>query len=300
MARERRGRPIHGWLVIDKPAGMTSARVVARVKRITGAAKAGHGGTLDPMATGVLPLALGEATKTVAYVMGSLKTYRFTVCWGEARVTDDADGEVIETCEMRPDAAAIRAALPVFTGAIEQVPPAFAAIKVNGERAYRLAREGRPVALAPRAVFVDRLDLVEIVDPDHAVFEMRCGKGTYVRALARDLARHLGTVGHLARLRRTVVGGFRDDEAISLDKLETLVHSGALLEHLRPVETALADIPALAVTEAQADRVRSGQSVTALGGDPGMVRVIAHRRLVALAEVKGDRVHPVRVFNLTD
>ncbi len=297
MGRKRRGRPIHGWLVLDKPKGKTSAQAVAAVRRITGAAKAGHGGTLDPMATGVLPIALGEATKTVAYVIGSAKTYRFTIRWGEARDTDDAEGAVIETAEARPDEAAIRAALPDFIGEIEQVPPSYAAIKVNGERAYVLAREGRAVALDARPVTIESLTLVEVIDVDHAAFEMRCGKGTYVRALARDLARRLGTVGHLAELRRTAVGRFTDADAISLDNLEALMHSGAPLDPLRPVETALDDIPALAVTEPQASRMRQGQPITTLDGCSGMVRVTHRRQLVALAEVRGDKAHPVRVFN---
>ncbi len=298
MARKRSGTPIHGWLVIDKAAGITSARAVAEVLRITGARKAGHGGTLDPMATGVLPIALGEATKTVANVVGSPKTYRFTVRWGEARDTDDADGAVIATSETRPSADAVRAALGAFTGVIEQVPPVYAAIKVKGERAYALARQGKPVTLPAREVVIERLDLIAVPDADHASFEMRCGKGTYVRALARDLAMRLGTVGHLAALRRTAVGQFHEDAAISLDNLAALMHSAALDEQLRPVETALADIPALAVTESQADRLKCGQAVHVLHRDLGLVRVTADSRLVALAEVKGGKAHPVRVFNM--
>lgn len=298
MGRKRRGLPINGWLAIDKPAGMTSARVVAQVLRITGAAKAGHGGTLDPIASGVLPVALGEATKTVSYVMGSTKTYRFTVRWGESRDTDDADGAVTASADTRPTESAIRAALPEFTGTIEQVPPIYAAIKIDGERAYALARQGRPVEMTPREVFVERLDLVEVIDDDHAVFEMRCGKGTYVRALARDLAVRLGTFGHLAALRRTAVGRFVDGDLISLDKLTALVHSCALLEHVSPVETALADIPALAVTEIQAGRLKCGQAIHVPRGAPGLVCVTTRGRLVALAEVRDDDVHPIRVFNI--
>ena len=277
---------------------MTSARVVAKVRNLTGAAKAGHGGTLDPMATGVLPVALGEATKTAGYAMDGLKTYRFTLRWGEARDTDDADGAVIATSDRRPTEEAIRAALPSFTGAIVQVPPAFAAIKVEGTRAYALARKGEPAALAPRRVFVDRLALVEVADADHAAFEMRCGKGTYVRALARDLAVHLGTVGHVAALRRAAVGGFHEDEAISLENLAALVHSAALDEHLRPVETALDDIPALAVSDSQAVRLQHGQAVHVLRTEPGLVRATAAGRLVALVDVTDGMAQPVRVFNL--
>ena len=298
MARRRKGRPIHGWLVIDKPPGMTSARVVAKVLESTGAAKAGHGGTLDPMATGVLPVALGEATKTTAYVMGGTKVYRFTVRWGEARDTDDAEGVVTETSEARPDEAQIRAALPVFTGVDSQVPPAFAAIKVGGRRAYALARRGEAVELAPREVTIDRFELLRVVDADHAAFEVVCGKGTYVRALARDLAARLGTVGHLSELRRTRVGEFREGDAISLDNLAALGHSAALSTHLRPVETALADIPALAMTEQQAGRLRHGQAVQVDCEEPGLVRATADGRLVALAEVNEGTARPVRVFNL--
>ena len=297
MRRRRHGRPIHGWLVLDKPAGVTSAKAVAAVIRLTGAAKAGHGGTLDPMATGVLPIALGEATKTVAYVMGSTKVYRFTVRWGEARDTDDIDGAVIATSPVRPAAAEIVAALAEFTGPIEQVPPAFAAIKVGGERAYTLARKGRPATLPARPVRIDALSLIAH-DDDSADFAMRCGKGTYVRALARDLARRLGTVGHLAALRRTAVGRFAETDAISLEALASVVHSGALCEYLRPVETALDDIPALAVTGGQADRLAHGQAVHVLGSDPGLVRVALDGRLIALADVRDGRARPVRVFNL--
>ena len=298
MARKRKGRPIHGWLVIDKPPAMTSARVVAKVLESTGAAKAGHGGTLDPMATGVLPVALGEATKTTAYVMGGTKVYRFTVRWGEARDTDDAEGVVTETSEARPDEAQIRAALPDFTGVVSQVPPAFAAIKVGGRRAYALARRGEAVELAPREVTIDRFELLRVVDADHAAFEVVCGKGTYVRALARDLAARLGTVGHLSELRRTRVGEFREGDAISLDNLAALGHSAALSTHLRPVETALADIPALAMTEQQAGRLRHGQAVQVDCEEPGLVRATADGRLVALAEVNEGTARPVRVFNL--
>ncbi len=298
MPRRRDGRPIHGWPVIDKPTGLTSARAVAEVLRITGAAKAGHGGTLDPMATGVLPVALGEATKTVAYVMGSPKTYRFTVRWGAARDTDDIDGEIVASSDARPAEDAIRAALPGFTGEIEQVPPAYAAIKVKGERAYALARKGTPATLAPRTVFVERLELIEAIDADSALFEMRCGKGTYVRALARDLAVRLGTLGHLVALRRTAVGQFRDSDAISLDNLAARRHSAALSECVRPVETALVDIPALAVTETQAVRLKRGQAVHVPTDDSGLVQIAAGGTLVALAEVKEGKAHPVRVFNI--
>ncbi len=298
MARKRKGRPIHGWLNIDKPPGLTSARVVAQVLKLTGAAKGGHGGTLDPMATGVLPIALGEATKTASYAMDGYKTYRFTLRWGEARDTDDAEGAVTATSDVRPAEDAIRAALTGFTGVIDQVPPDYAAVKVDGRRAYDLARQGEAIELAPRPVTIHRLELMVMPDEDHAVFEVDCGKGTYVRALARDLAVTLGTLGHLSELRRTRVGKFLERDAISLDKLGDLMHSAALSEHLRPVETALDDIPALAMTESQAIRLSQGQVVQVLGTEPGLVRVTADDRLVALAEVIDGNVRPVRVFNL--
>jgi tRNA pseudouridine55 synthase len=298
LARKRKGRPIHGWLNIDKPPGLTSARVVAQVLKLTGAAKGGHGGTLDPMATGVLPIALGEATKTASYAMDGYKTYRFTLRWGEARDTDDAEGAVTATSDVRPAEDAIRAALPGCTGVIDQVPPDYAAVKIDGRRAYDLARQGEAVELAPRPVTIHRLELMAITDEDHTVFEIDCGKGTYVRALARDLAVTLGTLGHLSELRRTRVGKFLENDAISLDKLGDLMHSAALSEHLRPVETALDDIPALAMTESQATRLSQGQVVQVLGTEPGLVRVTADDRLVALAEVNDGDVRPVRVFNL--
>ncbi len=298
VARRRGGRPINGWLNLDKPAGMTSARVVARVLKATGAVKAGHGGTLDPMATGVLPIALGEATKTTAYAMDGAKTYRFTVAWGEARDTDDAEGAVRGTSDRRPTEAEIRAVLGDFTGAIVQTPPTYAAVKVDGQRAYRLARQGKPAVMTPRRVRIDRLDLISLVDADHAILEMDCGKGAYVRSLARDLAVRLGALGHVSQLRRTAVGAFLEGDAISLDKLEDLGHSAALFEHVRPVETALDDIPALAVTDQQAARLKCGQAVHVLCNEPGLVRATADGRLVALVEVDHGMARPVRVFNL--
>ena len=215
MGRRRTGTPIHGWLIIDKPLGRSSAQVVAAVRRITGAAKAGHGGTLDPLATGVLPIALGEATKTVSYVMDGSKAYRFTLRFGEARTTDDREGAVTETSPARPTDAEIRAVLPRFTGLIEQVPPAFSALKVDGVRAYRLARAEEAVALAPRQVRIDRLELIARPDADTAEFLVRSGKGAYMRSLARDIARALGTVGHVAALRRTAVGPFREEPPLA-------------------------------------------------------------------------------------
>jgi tRNA pseudouridine55 synthase len=261
MSRRRKGDKVDGWLVLDKPAGLSSAGAVAAARRIFNAAKVGHGGTLDPLATGVLPIAFGEATKTVSYAMDGAKTYRFTVRWGEARTTGDAEGEVVETSTVRPDAAAIAGVLSRFVGEIEQVPPVYSALKVGGRPAYARARAGEAVELAARRVRIDRLELEATPDPDHATLRVECGKGTYIRSLAKDLAEALGTVGYVAALRRLAVGPFGENDAISLDKLASLGHSPARFSYLRPVETALDDIPALAVTEADSLRLRQGQVV---------------------------------------
>ena len=304
MARPK-GLPIHGWLCLDKPAGMTSTEAVSRVRRITHARKVGHGGTLDPLATGVLPIAMGEATKTVAYAMEGRKHYRFTARLGEARTTDDAEGEVVATSDWRPTSAEIEAALPSFVGLIEQVPPSFAAIKVEGERAYDLARRGEAVQLPPRNVRVDRFDLIERPDPDHATFELLCGRGTYVRALVRDLGAKLGCLGHVVALRRLRVGPFREEDAVSLGALEQLVADDALPQALLPVGTALGDLPALALTQPQVDRLCAGQTIRVapglLAGEPdadATVRAMAAGRMVALARLHGGELTPVRVFNL--
>jgi tRNA pseudouridine55 synthase len=305
---KRRGRPIHGWIVLDKPLGLSSAGAVAAVKRALDAAKAGHAGTLDPLATGVLPIALGEATKTAAYVTDARKIYAFTVRWGEARDTDDAEGRVVAESAVRPSAEAVRVALAKFLGRIEQVPPAFAAIKVAGERAYARARRDENVELAPRVVEIARLELLDCPDADHARFRVQCGKGTYVRALARDLAVHLGTVGHIQALRREAVGRFGLESAISLAQLEVLGHSAAHNPHLIPLETALDDIPALALNADEANRLRRGQSVQVRDArasallDPSRDDALfwAHEggRAVAIVNVEGDIVRPARVFHL--
>ncbi len=287
----------HGWLVVDKPRGLSSAAVVARIKALACGAKVGHAGTLDPMATGVLPVAVGEATKTVSFMMDAPKRYRFGVRFGEQRDTDDAEGAVIETSAVRPDAAALARVLPAFVGRIEQVPPAYSALKVGGERAYALARKGRPARLAARTVEVKSLTLTAS-EGDEASFAVKCGKGTYVRALARDIARAAGTVGHVSWLHRAAVGPFTDDDANPLDKLGALGHSLALAESLLPVDAALADIPALPLTAREADRLRHGQPVPAPGAAPGRVRAVAGTRLVALAEVGAGRARPLRVFNM--
>ncbi|MBL8708465.1 MAG: tRNA pseudouridine(55) synthase TruB [Rhodospirillaceae bacterium] len=307
MSRRRKGDKVDGWLILDKPVGVTSTQAVAIVRRIFNAQKAGHGGTLDPLADGILPIALGEATKTVPYVMDGTKTYRFTLKFGEARTTDDAEGAVTATSGIRPDDAAIRAALPAFTGEIDQVPPAFSAIKVDGERAYDLAREGEIVELKARRIRIDDFQLVARPSPDEAVFEVRSGKGAYMRSLARDLAQHLGSVGHISALRRLSVGGFTEKQAISLDSLQALGHGPAAFEHLLPIETALDDIPALALSATEAIRLRSGQPVGLLhrqdrdrirGFIPGgMVCAMSDGKLVALTRYEAGELLPVRVIN---
>jgi tRNA pseudouridine55 synthase len=308
MARKRRGVPLHGWLVLDKPLGMTSSRAVGAVRRALGAEKAGHGGTLDPLATGVLPIALGEATKTVAWAMAGRKVYRFTLRWGEARDTDDTEGKVIATSPVRPDAAGIAAVLPRFTGDVIQRPPAYSALKLDGARAYDLARDGAVVTLAPRPVRIDTLRSLGQPDADHAEFEAVVGKGTYIRALGRDLGEALGTCAHVTALRRLAVGPFTLADAISLDKLAMLGHSAADSGHLLPIETALDDIPALALTEAEAHRLRCGQTVTPLQpsdraridqlGNGATLCATTGGKLVALVEVAAGGLRPVRVLNL--
>jgi tRNA pseudouridine55 synthase len=308
MSRKRRGKAINGWLVIDKPLGTTSAAVVAQARRITGAARVGHCGTLDPLATGILPLAFGEATKTVSYAMERPKHYRFVIRWGEARTTEDAEGAVVETSARRPTRDGIASVLDQFTGEIEQVPPIFSAIKVGGRRAYALARAGEPVKLESRIVRIDSLELLRVLDADHAEFDVSAGKGAYMRSLARDLARALGTVGHLAELRRTRVGPFSEEHAISLEILAALGHSAALESHLLPIETALDDIPALAMTEQEARHLRHGRAVPVLpvaSRSPltnvikgAVVCAMTEGKPVALARIAGGEIRPVRVLNL--
>ena len=301
MSRRTAGEKVDGWVILDKPVGLGSTPAVGKVRRLFGAQKAGHGGTLDPLASGVLPIALGEATKTVPFVMDGRKEYRFTLRFGEARSTEDAEGEVTAVSQARPTDGDIRQALSAFVGNIEQVPPAFSALKIDGKRAYDLARAGETVDLKSRRVVVERLELVTRPDADHADFVVGCGKGTYIRSLGRDLALALGTVGHLSALRRTAAGPFREEAAISLPKLEALGHIPALLGALAPVVTALDDIPALALTEAQADRLRHGQSVLLTRDAPpfgALVRAEVGNRLVALVRSDGVSLKPVRVFNL--
>jgi len=303
MVRGRRGRPVHGWLVIDKPLGMSSTQAVAKARWATGAAKAGHAGTLDPLATGVLPVALGEATKTIPHVQDGAKSYRFAVRWGAATATDDAEGPPVATSALRPDRAAIEAALPAFRGDILQTPPAFSAVKVGGARAYDLARAGAAPALAARPLRVHRLDLVEMPDADTALFEMDCGKGGYVRSVARDLGAALGCLGHVVALRRLRSGPFGLAQAVEVDAIERLRHGGGLDAHLLPVATGLDDIPALAVSAAAAADLSMGRSTPAAGSGlgEGAVAWAAHDgRPVAIGSVRDGLFHPRRVLNLTE
>lgn len=307
MGRRKGGQPINGWIAIDKPLGMMSTAVVTKVRRLTDAAKVGHGGTLDPLASGILPIALGEATKTVAYVMDGAKSYRWQVTWGETRSTDDGEGEVVATNPHRPSLADIEAVLPRFLGEIEQVPPAYSAVKIGGQRAYALARAEQTVELRPRIVRIDSFSLIEQTS-ETATFEVGCGKGAYIRSLARDLALALDTVGYVSSLRRTRCGPFDETNAISLDMLEEFGHSAASANLVLPVETVLDDIPALALTEDEARRLQNGQSLSVLrlaARNPQTsisagvtVRAMAEERLVALARIEGVELRPIRVLNL--
>jgi len=305
--RKPKGLPVNGWLILDKPQGLTSTQAVSRVKRAFEAQKAGHAGTLDPLATGILPIALGEATKTVPYVVDGEKSYRFTVTWGTETDTDDSEGKPVATSAARPDLAAITAVLPAFIGDIQQMPPQYSAIKVDGARAYDLARDGEQFELAARQVTVHELTVLEHA-PDGAFtnFDCACGKGTYVRSLARDMGRRLGCHGHITRLRRTSVGPFAEADAISLEKLEELGNKEAgregLKTVLRPVETALDDIPALPVSTSDAARLMRGQAVLVRGaGAPiltGPVYATSRGTLVAVGEIRQGELHPMRVFHL--
>ena len=303
MARRRKGSPVHGWLIFDKPQGINSTGAVAQVKRLYDAEKAGHAGTLDPLATGVLPIAFGEATKTVPFVVNGSKAYRFTVRFGIETDTDDAEGKEVAKSDARPSRSEIEATLSRFTGEITQVPPRFSALKVDGARAYDLARDEEEFELEPRSVSIARLTLIAHPDKDHCVLEAECGKGTYVRALARDLGRVLGTLGHVAALRRTRVGPFGEENAVSLATLERLIPDReALLAAIEPVEIALRDIPALAISAADAARLRRGQPVLLRGRDApilaGTVYATTRGTLVAVGEVNEGELKPRRIFNL--
>ncbi len=300
MARKKKGT-VHGWVVLDKPYGMTSTQAVGAMKRIFGTPKAGHAGTLDPLASGMLPIALGEATKTVPYVMDGDKVYRFTVRWGIETTTDDTEGEAVRTSDVRPSADDIDAILDEFEGEIMQTPPAFSAIKVDGERAYDLARAGETVELQARPITVHRLDLIDCPDADTAVFEAECGKGTYVRAIARDMGRRLGSAGHVIELRRLLVGPFGEEDLVTLDELEAaLTEQGDALALLTPIEAALADLPQLEVTADQAVRLRNGNPVLLRGRDAPVeedaVGVFERGRLMAIAKVEHGELKPIRLI----
>ena len=308
MARRRQKRPdLNGWIVVDKPAGMTSTAVCNRIKRLSDGAKIGHGGALDPLATGVLPIALGQATKTVSWVMEGSKIYRFTLRWGEARDTDDADGKVTATNSIRPDDDAIRNALPAFTGTIMQVPPRYSAVKVGGKRAYDLARADEEPNLQARPAEVIELRFERRIDDNQTEFTAETGKGVYVRAIARDLAAALGTVGHVSALRRLRVGPFRVEDAIALEELEALAHIGPESVFLLPTDRSLADIPALPVSEQEAAALRNGQALRLFGTadlsriagfhDGMTIRARMGEVLVAVARYESGTVRPVRVVN---
>jgi tRNA pseudouridine55 synthase len=316
MARRRKGDPVHGWICLDKPLDITSTDAVSKVRRLFNAQKGGHAGTLDPLASGILPIALGEATKTVPFLMEAGKAYRFAIAWGATTASFDREGAVIATSDVRPSRQAVADALPAFVGEIMQMPPAFSAVKVDGERAYDLARAGVDVVLEPRPVTIHSAAIFDVPDDDHVEIEIVCGKGTYVRAIVRDLAIALGACGHVSSLRRTRVGAFTEERAISLDKLTDLVHRGAGSEALLPVETALDDIPALAVTDEDAFRLKQGRPIVLvprqvealrprlipriIGGQDASRTVSATSggRIVALCEMRAGRLNPTRVFHL--
>jgi tRNA pseudouridine55 synthase len=310
MGRRKKGDAVSGWICLDKPYDLTSTHAVGRVRRAFNAQKGGHAGTLDPLATGILPIALGEATKTVPYLVEADKAYRFTIEWGRSTNTWDREGETTAENDVRPTPEQVEAVLGRFIGDITQVPPNYSAIKVDGERAYDLARDGVEFELEGRTVSIHGLRLAETPDPDHTVLEMECGKGAYVRAIVRDVAEALGACGHVSQLRRTRVGPFTEDRAITLEKLEELSHKAAALEALLPVVTALDDIPVLAVTAEDAFRLAQGRSLVLvprqvetmkarLTGGSRTVSAMEGNRLVALCEMRAGRLNPVRVFQLT-
>jgi len=310
VARRRKGAAVSGWVCLDKSAGMTSTRAVSVVRRLYNAQKAGHAGTLDPLATGILPIALGEATKTVSFLMDADKAYVFTIEWGRSTASFDAEGATTAQSEVRPAREAVEAALPAFVGEIEQIPPAFSAIKVDGERAYDLAREGVEPDLKARLVVIHSARVLDAPDADHVTIEITCGKGTYVRAIARDLATALGACGHVSALRRTRVGAFSEQNAATLESLEQTCHMRSGSEVLLPVATALDDIPALAVTDEDAFRLSQGRAVVLLPrqvetlrprlGANCTVLAVQGRTPAAICEMRAGKLSPVRVFNLSE
>lgn len=294
---------VNGWIVLDKQPNITSTQAVAAVRRIFKAKKAGHAGTLDPLASGILPIALGEATKTVPYVQDGRKVYRFTIRFGIETDTDDAEGKAAANSDQRPARDEITALLPAFTGIISQTPPQFSALKVDGERAYDLARSGEKVELAPREIEIERFSLLAMPDADHAEFEVECSKGTYVRSLARDIGRKLGCFGHVSALRRTLVGEFAEKDTVDLVKLEQAsADQAALYALLKPVAAGLESLPSVSVSQSDAQRLVQGQSVFLRGRDApifeGEVAVSVSGALVALAEMEAGALHPRRIFNL--
>ena len=309
MARRRKGEAVHGWVALDKPYGLGSTDAVSRVRRLFNAQKAGHAGTLDPLASGMLPIALGEATKTVPYLMEAEKAYRFTVAWGATTTTLDAEGEVTASSDVRPTPDAVAAILPEFLGEISQAPPAYSAIKVNGQRAYALARAGETPELQARTVVVHEARVAGAPDADHVTLEIRCGKGVYVRALARDIAAELGACAHVSELRRTAVGPFGEVRAVTLAQLEALGYEGRASEALLPVETALDGIPAHALTAEEAFKLKQGRPVLLLPrqvetlrerltGASRTVSAMADGKVAALCEMRAGRLDPVRIFHL--
>jgi tRNA pseudouridine55 synthase len=310
MGRNKKGVAINGWLNLDKPLGLTSTQALGRVRRILNAQKLGHAGTLDPLATGILPIALGEATKTIQYAQDRDKVYSFTVKWGEATNTDDCEGEVISTSDKRPSVEDIQKLIPRFVGDIEQIPPQFSAIKIDGQRAYDLARDGEVVDIKSRIVSVYGLTLLATT-ADSADFELECGKGTYVRSIARDMGQILGCFGHVITLRRLAVGNFTEEGSISLDEFEKIMQNSTPDQVLMPVETALDDIPALAMTALEISRIRQGQtlkflsrqdidrlSVAGIDEMTDLILAIGDNKPLALLHKDGIELHPVKVFNL--
>ena len=311
MGRKKKGNVVNGWLNIDKPYGMTSTQAIGRVRRVLSPQKIGHAGTLDPLATGVLPIAMGEATKTIPYIQDAIKTYTFTVVWGQKRSTDDAEGDITEESDKRPTKEEIEAALPAFIGEIDQTPPVFSAIKIDGQRAYDLARQGERPEIKSRKTYIESFELIE-ARQDDADFRVVCGKGTYVRALARDIAVKMGTLGYVSELRREKVGIFTTESAISLDKLAQMEYVSALNEALQPLQIVLDDIPALSLKQEEAAMLKRGQILRLISkpdfdrleqiglGTTDKLQALAvfQDAPVALIEAKGAVVKPVRVFNL--
>ncbi|WP_262692183.1 tRNA pseudouridine(55) synthase TruB [Kordiimonas aestuarii] len=299
MARKRKGEKVDGWMVVDKPLGMSSAKVVGRIKYLTKAQKVGHGGTLDPLASGILPIGLGEATKTMPFIVDASKDYAFTVRFGSSTDSDDLEGAVLESGGRIPQESEVVAILPRFTGTIEQVPPAYSAIKVDGQRAYKLARDGETVELRARPVKIHTLRLDSFdTEAGEATLFVTCGKGTYVRSLARDIALALGTFGHVSMLRRLRVGPFGLERAISLEKLDELSHSAPAVDYLCPIATALDDIPAVAVSDPEADRIRCGQTLHLPAAKQGTIVLMCGDVPLAVAENTDGIIKSLRVFNM--